>query len=105
MALEVAKAHAKSLSRSSKGHGFSRHMVALEWIVSDGESTPELFKSSSYASMKPGKVVTSAFKTGQVVGGSVYPDFNSILVYLEFKDQRYKTVSGYTFVSPILTVN
>ena len=88
MAFEAAKAHAKSLSRASKGHGFSRHMLAMEWMIREGESTPKLFKSSVYARMKPAKLITSAFKTGWVEGGFVYPLPGSILVYFEIKAQR-----------------
>ena len=88
MAFEAAKGHAKSLSRASKGHGFSRHMLALEWMIREGESTPKLFESPVYARMKPGKVLTSAFKTGWLEGGFVYPVPGSILVYFEIKDRR-----------------
>ena len=105
MAFEAAKAHAKSLSKSSQGHGFSRHLLAMEWMVRDGEPTPALFKSPVYARMKPGKVVTSAFKSGWVEGGFVYPVLDSILVYLDIKDQRYKKVSRYNLLSMILTTN
>ena len=88
MAFEAAKAHAKSLSRASKGHGFSHHMLAMEWMIREGESTPKLFESSVYTRMKPGKVLTSAFKTGWVEGGFMYPVPGSILVYFEIKVQR-----------------
>lgn len=88
MAFEAAKAHAKSLSRASQGQGFSRHMLALEWMMREGESMPKLFESPVYARMKPGKVLTSAFRTGWVEGGFVYPVPGSILVYFEIKDLR-----------------
>ena len=88
LAFEAAKAHAKSLSQASKGRGFSRHMLAMEWMLRDDETEPSLFSDPVYARMKPGKVLTSAFKTGWVEGGFVYPVPGSILVYFEIKDER-----------------
>ena len=88
MAFQAAKAHTKSLSRASKGHGFSRHLLAMEWAIQEGDTTPTLFKSPIYARMKPGKVITSAFKSGWVEGGFVYPVPGGLFIYFEVKDQR-----------------
>ena len=85
---DATKAHAKSLSRAGKGRTFSRHMLAMEWMVREGETTPDLFVDSSYAKMRPGKVLTSNFTTGWLEGGFAYPVPESILVYFEIKDER-----------------
>lgn len=88
MAFEAAKAHTKSLSRASIGHGFSNHLLALEWITRAGDSTPTLFESPIYARMKPGKLITSSFKSGWEEGGFVYPVLGGIFVYFEVKNDR-----------------
>ena len=88
LAFDAAKEHAKSLGRASNGRGFSRHLLAMEWMLQEGEAKPALFKDPVYEVMKPGKLVTSTFKTGWLEGGFVYPVPGSILVYFEVKDQR-----------------
>ena len=85
---EAAKAHAKSLSRAAKGRAFSRHILAMEWMLREGEVTPELFEDPSYIKMKPGKVMTSNFTTGWLEGGFVYPIPKSILIYFQVKHKR-----------------
>ncbi|EDO04615.1 hypothetical protein SS1G_07098 [Sclerotinia sclerotiorum 1980 UF-70] len=82
---EAAKEHAKSLTRASKGRGFSRHLLALEWMIKEGEETPAFFQDAVYARMKPERAVTSCFNTGWLEGGFVYPFPGSILVYFEVK--------------------
>ncbi|KAJ8065466.1 hypothetical protein OCU04_006149 [Sclerotinia nivalis] len=82
---EAAKEHAKSLTRASKGRGFSRHLLALEWMIKEGEETPSLFLDAVYQRMKPERAVTSCFNTGWLEGGFVYPFPGSILVYFEVK--------------------
>ncbi|CAD6442880.1 62e7626d-0f35-4e4a-b9b1-5f30bfcc7997 [Sclerotinia trifoliorum] len=82
---EAAKEHAKSLTRASKGRGFSRHLLALQWMVKEGEETPAFFQDVVYARMKPERAVTSCFNTGWLEGGFVYPFPGSILVYFEVK--------------------
>ena len=86
--LDAAKAHAKSLSRVSKGKGFSRHLLALEWMLREGEEKPKLFEDPVYVRLKPGKVMTSNFTTGWLEGGFFYPVPESILVYFEIRDER-----------------
>ena len=88
--LDAVKAHAKSLSRVSKGKGFSRHLLALEWMLREGEEKPGLFEDPVYVRMKPGKVLTSNFTTGWLEGGFAYPVPESILVYFEIRDERYR---------------
>ena len=88
LAFEAARAHTKSLSRAGKGYGFNRHMLALEWMMRDGESRPRLFENEVYVRMKPGKVVTSSFKSGWVEGGFVYPIPGGIFVYFEVGNDR-----------------
>ena len=86
--LDVARAHAKSLSRVSKGKGFSRHLLALEWMLREGEEKPKLFEDPVFVRLKPGKVMTSNFTTGWLEGGFFYPVPESILVYFEIRDER-----------------
>lgn len=88
-AYDAAKAHARSLRHTSKGHGFGRHLLAMEWMVNEGETMPDLFRDPAYLRLKAARVVTSTFQTGWVEGGFVYPVPDSILVYFEIKDQRY----------------
>ena len=73
---------------AGKGRAFSHHMLATEWMLRERETTPDLFLDSSYAKMKPGKVLTSNFNTGWLEGGFAYSVPESILVYLEVKDER-----------------
>ncbi|KAI9645960.1 hypothetical protein NHQ30_005397 [Ciborinia camelliae] len=84
---EAAKEHAKSLTRASKGRGFSRHLLAMEWMVRKGEEIPAFFLDPIYARMKPKKALTSCFTTGWQEGGFVYPFPESILVYFEVKEE------------------
>ena len=86
----AAKSHAISLSRASKGRGFSRHLLAMEWMLQEGEQAPTLFSESAYARSKAGevKLLTSCFTTGWLEGGFVYPVPGGVLVYFEIKDQR-----------------
>ena len=86
--LDAAKAHAKSLSKVSKGKGFSRHLLALEWMLREGEEKPKLFEDPVYVRLKPGQVMTSSFTTGWLEGGFFYPVPESILVYFEIRDER-----------------
>lgn len=86
--LDAAKAHAKSLSRVGKGKGFSRHLLALEWMLREGEEKPKLFDDPVYVSLKPGKVITSNFTSGWLEGGFFYHVPESILVYFEIRDER-----------------
>ena len=86
--LDAARAHAKSLSRVSKGKGFSRHLLALEWMLREGEEKPKLFEDPVFVRLKPGKVLTSNFTTGWLEGGFFYPVPESILVYFEIRDER-----------------
>ena len=86
--LDAARAHAKSLSRVSKGKGFSRHLLALEWMLREDEEKPKLFEDPVYVRLKPGRVMTSNFTTGWLEGGFVYPVPESILVYFEIRDER-----------------
>ena len=86
--LDAAKAHAKSLSKVRKGKGFSRHLLALEWMVHEGEEKPKLFEDPVYVRLKPGKVMTSSFTTGWLEGGFFYPVPESILIYFEIRDER-----------------
>ncbi|ESZ98068.1 hypothetical protein SBOR_1599 [Sclerotinia borealis F-4128] len=83
----AAKEHAKSLTRASKGRGFSRHLLAMEWMVREGEKIPAFFHDPVYARMKPEKVLTSCFTTGWQEGGFVYPFPGSVLVYFEVRDE------------------
>ena len=85
---EAAKSHARSLTRASNGRGFSRHLLAMEWMLQEGEEVPSLFKDPVYLRMKPGKVMTSCFTTGWQEGGFVYPVPESILVYYEVEEER-----------------
>ena len=73
---------------AGKGRAFSHHMLAMEWILLERKKTPDLFLDSSYAKMKPGKVLTSDFTTRWLEGGFAYPAPKSILVYFEVKDER-----------------
>ena len=86
--LDAARAHAKSLSRVSKGKGLSRHLLALEWMLREDEEKPKLFEDPVYVRLKPGRVMTSNFTTGWLEGGFVYPVPESILVYFEIRDER-----------------
>ena len=88
-AYDAAKGHARSLRHTSKGHGFGRHLLAMEWMLNEGETVPEFFRDPAYLRLKAARVVTSTFQTGWVEGGFVYPVPESILVYVEIKDQRY----------------
>lgn len=87
-AYDAAKAHARRLRHTSKGQGFGRHLLAMEWMVKEGEEIPELFRDPAYVQSKAARVVTSTFRTGWVEGGFVYPVPESILVYVEIKDGR-----------------
>ena len=89
MAYDAARAHVRNLRHTSKGHGFGRHLLAMEWMVNEGEAMPDLFRDPVYLRLKAARVVTSTFQTGWVEGGFVYPVPESILVYVENKDQRY----------------
>ncbi|KAF7879371.1 hypothetical protein EAF04_000567 [Stromatinia cepivora] len=84
---EAAKEHAKSLTRASKGRGFSRHLMAMEWMIEEGEEMPSFFLDPVYRRMKPERAVTSCFNTGWLEGGFVYPFPGSILVYFEVKKE------------------
>jgi hypothetical protein len=85
---DAAKAHTKSLTKAGKGRAFGRHMLAMEWMLREGETTPDLFLDPSYAKLRPGKVMTSNFTSGWLEGGFAYPVPESILVYFEFRDER-----------------
>lgn len=97
LAYKAARSHATSLGRTSKGRGFSRHLLAMEWMLHEEEMMPELFSNPVYQRMKPGKVLTSAFRTGWVEGGFVYPVPESVLVYFEVLNERYG------FLTPLTT--
>lgn len=100
---EAAVAHAKSLTSCSEGRGFSRHLLALEWVLEDvrGErrgdtnqgiiiQEPELFQNEVYKRMKPGKIMTSCFRTGWEEGGFIYPIKGGTLIYFDFDDQQVR---------------
>ena len=84
----AAKAHATSLVRANRGRGFNRHMLALEWVLREGEVAPTLFHDSVYARMKSVKMVTSSFETGWLEGGFVYPVKGGVIVYFEVHKDR-----------------
>jgi len=48
----ATKAHAKSLRRASKGRAFSRHMLAMEWMLRKREAAPDLFLDPIYETRK-----------------------------------------------------
>ena len=84
---EATTEHNRSLSRAVKGRGYSRHMLALEWMLVEDETRPALFDDVGYSRSKPGKVVTSNFTAGGLEGGLVYPVPESIFVYFEIQDE------------------
>ena len=86
---DAARAHAKSLSRASKGRGFNRHLLALEWMLREGEGVPTLFRDPAYAKMKPGKVMTSNADDEGLEGGIAYPIPESIFVCFDVKGRRW----------------
>ncbi|KAL8722512.1 MAG: hypothetical protein Q9225_001028 [Loekoesia sp. 1 TL-2023] len=101
---EAAAAHAKSLTRCSAGKGFSRHLLAMEWMLADmrkerRESSngdgddledPEFFQDDVYQRLKPGKIMTSCFNTGWLEGGFFYPVPGGVLIYFEIRDEEVR---------------
>ena len=80
--------HNRSLSRAIQGKAYNRHMLALEWMLEEGESRPALFDDIGYAKSKPGKVIISHIPLGGLEGGFAYPVPGSILVYYDIQGER-----------------
>lgn len=88
LAYEATREHTRTLAKVRRGYGYGRHLLALEWMVEEGEETPSFFIDPSYAKSKPGKVLTSNFTTGWLEGGFVYPPRDSVLVYFEVGEDK-----------------
>ncbi|KAL9637970.1 MAG: hypothetical protein Q9204_001674 [Flavoplaca sp. TL-2023a] len=94
---EAARAHAKSFARCRAGKGFSRHMLAMEWMLDDVRKElieyPQdamLFEDEVYRRMKPGRIMTSCATSGWLEGGFVYPVPEGVFVYFEIQDEAIR---------------
>ena len=85
---EAATEHSRRLGRVVKGRGYNRHLLALEWVLREGETRPALFDDAGYAKSKPGKVITSNFAMGGLEGGFAYPVPESFLLCFDIQDNR-----------------
>ncbi|KAJ5735698.1 uncharacterized protein N7483_000823 [Penicillium malachiteum] len=88
LADNATREYVSNLRRVSRGQGYGRHLLALEWMIADTEERPSFFDDPSYLKSKPGRILTSCFNTGWQEGGFVYPPANSILIYFEISEER-----------------
>lgn len=88
LADNATREHVRNLGRVSRGFGYGRHLLALEWMIADTETRPSFFDDPSYAKSKPGRVLTSSFTTGWLEGGFVYPPPDSVLIYFQVGEEK-----------------
>ena len=82
--LDAARTHANNLMRASRGQGFDRYFLSLEWSVQEGEEVPILFSNPLYEKKsRPQKLMTDCLFSGCAEVGSVLPDPESLWIHFE----------------------
>ncbi|ESZ91056.1 hypothetical protein SBOR_8550 [Sclerotinia borealis F-4128] len=86
--LDAARVHASNVISTSRGHGFDRHLFALEWSVRDGETIPELFTDPTYKSKRrPPQIMTNCIVGEALEGGDFFDHPNGASITYETKDE------------------
>lgn len=93
---DAAKTHSNTLTRVSRGLGFSNHLDGLKEVLRDEEELPLLFCDPTYVNTQPKKIMTSSVlwhddlqEAGTVAVPHMIPDPELIWVHYEVDDERY----------------
>lgn len=88
---DAARIHASNVVTTSRGHGFDRHLFALEWSVRGGETVPVLFTDPTYKSKRrPPQIMTNCIVGEALEGGDFFDHPNGVSVTYETKDEFTK---------------
>ncbi|KAJ8061328.1 hypothetical protein OCU04_010391 [Sclerotinia nivalis] len=85
--LDAARIHASNVITTSRGHGFDRHLFALEWSIREGETVPALFTDPTYkCKRRPPQIMTNCIVGEALEGGDFFDHPNGVSVTYETKD-------------------
>lgn len=85
---DAARIHASNVTTTSRGHGFDRHLFALEWSVREGEKVPELFTDPTYKNKRrPPQIMTNCIVGEALEGGDFFDHPNGVSITYETKDE------------------
>ncbi|KAF7860820.1 hypothetical protein EAF04_008338 [Stromatinia cepivora] len=88
---DAARIHASNVITTSRGHGFDRHLFALEWSIREGETVPALFTDPTYRSKRrPPQIMTNCIVGEALEGGDFFDHPNGVSVTYETKDEFTK---------------
>jgi hypothetical protein len=91
--MAATQAHTNNVTRASRGLGFAGHMYALQEVVQEGETLPEIFSDPTYPRTRPAKLMTDCvdWNSGLVAeGGWVMSDPEHVWVHYEVLNDDLK---------------
>jgi hypothetical protein len=91
--MAATQAHTSNVTRASRGLGFAGHMYALQEVVQEGETVPEIFSDPTYPRTRPAKLMTDCvdWNSSPVAeGGWVMPDPEHVWVHYEVLNDDLK---------------
>ena len=80
---EAAATLTKWAAQAGKGNSFARHLMALEWMVEDGEERPALFDDPVYRRSMGRTITTDCLENDLLECGGVLPDPESMFIHFQ----------------------
>jgi len=94
--LEACKAHSEYIGKASKAMGCDRHLLALKFLIKDGEKVPTLYSDPGYTRSNHWAISTSGL-VGELMDGwcfgEVVPDGIGVGYSVQKKRLRYTITS------------
>jgi carnitine O-acetyltransferase len=94
--IEACKAHSEYIGKASKGMGCDRHLLALKFLIKEGEKAPSLYSDPGYTRSNHWAISTSGL-VGELMDGwcfgEVVPDGIGVGYSVQQKRLRYSITS------------
>jgi len=85
---EAARTHASNTMSTSRGHGFDRHFLALQWVIREDETVPALFTDPAYRiKRRPPQLLTNSISSGGLDGSNVIDHEDGLTIIFEIQDE------------------
>ncbi|KAF7547181.1 hypothetical protein G7Z17_g7924 [Cylindrodendrum hubeiense] len=95
----AARSHVANINRVQQGRGYERTMSAMQTVLREGETMPEIYDDPIYINMRPHWLMTGSTDLGGSRGGEFgmvlrYPDSIWIQYVVNVASARFSIVTG-----------
>lgn len=85
---DAAHTHASSVNSVARGHGFDRHLLALEWCIREDETIPALFGDPTFkGKRRPKQVMTNCITSGALECGDIPSHPEGLSIVFDTKEE------------------